>query len=71
MSRGNQRDTDRAKADVKKQQKLKQAAVRKVTWIYVKRTVTAIRTTTNVGPTQTLAIFRSTLLTLISCVAYF
>jgi hypothetical protein len=34
MSRGNQRDTDRAKAQVKAQAKLKQAGVRKVTGYY-------------------------------------
>jgi hypothetical protein len=34
MSRGNQRDTDRAKAQVKNQAKLRQAAVRKVTEYY-------------------------------------
>jgi hypothetical protein len=34
MSRGNQRDTDRAKAQVKAQAKLKQAGVRKVTEYY-------------------------------------
>jgi hypothetical protein len=34
MSRGNQREHDRAKAQVKNQAKLKQAAVRKVTEYY-------------------------------------